>query len=503
MTSLRVFTCGPYGATLRPKACAQRFAPSRGRQSPGAGARVDRIHCHECPVGAAHARGEDAPGVEYSLVDVSAPRPMPRPPSPESSSAMPATTTETRPTRPCAHPNCGVPFVPTHHRSLYCVDHRTPAAALERKTLRDELDAALERAAEATRAKTEPPTAHAPTESDEAVRQRSTDSSTAWATRRRERAAAGWVSSNELDELEIAAAQADGDAWDVDEECFGWVRWEWLLEHRTKTLVRLRNVVERTKRVVGEAWTKDRPVDQAVQMKCNMLEEAAGVADRESDRMAAALSDARTTLLERGERIEVLQRELSAAETRAGYGDRVADRLNHAMLAIIEVEAACRDDIDEDELDAEWAALDAEGVSQRARELVEYVRSLRAESQVAQVPLDRAMTVCGGGELDRAREAGVLELPTGLVPVRWLLAERAKLIAELAQALNDARAELALEHAAAAEREAGEQSRPKTAEAITPPPGVGAAALLRAVGYQVATVESPRGPVIVVEGARG
>jgi hypothetical protein len=354
---------------------------------------------------------------------------------------MPATTTETRPTRPCNHPNCGVPFVPTHHRSLYCVDHRTPAAALERKTLRDELDAALERAAEATRAKTEPPTPHAPTEHAAPTEPAA---ETPWSPH--ERAVAGWVSSNELDELEIAAAQADGDAWDVDEGCFGWVRWEWLLEHRTKALVRLRNIVERTKRVVGEAWTKDRPLAEAVTAKCAFLE---ADAQREHDgRLEAekALSDARTTLLERGERIEVLQRELSAAETRAGYGDRVADRLNHAMLAIIEVEAACRDDIDEDELDAEWAALDAEGVSQRARELVEYVRSLRAESQVAQVPLDRATTVCGGGELDRAREVFV--------------------------------------------------------EAITPP-GVSAAAVLRAVGYQIVTVDSPRGPVIVVEGARG
>lgn len=494
MTSLRVFTCGPYGATLRPEACAQRFAPSRGRQSPGAGARVDRIHCHECPVGAAHARGEDAPGVEYSLVDVSAPRPVPRPPSHRESFSMPATT-ETRPTRPCAHPECDRSFVPSHSRSLYCNVHRTPEAAAARKALRDE----LERAAEATRAKTEPP-AHAPTAAPVETVPAIHVGAVALVDADR------WASSQELDEHELASAKAN-DEIVVDEKGLGWVSCRWLLGHRTRHLSRMRAIVSATKEAVGDLWTKDRPLAEAVTAKCAFLE---ADAQREHDgRLEAekALSDARTTLLERGERIEVLQRELSAAETRAGYGDRVADRLNHAMLAIIEVETACRDDIDEDELDAEWAALDAEGVSQRARELVEYVRSLRAESQVAQVPLDRAMTVCVGGELDRAREAGVLELPTGLVPVRWLLAERAKQIAELAQALNDARAELSLEHAAAAEREAGEQPRPKTfvdafVEAIAPP-GVSAAAVLRAVGYQIVTVDSPRGPVIVVEGARG
>jgi len=300
------------------------------------------------------------------------------------------------------------------------------------------------------------------------------------------------------------------------------VPWRWLLDHRSKMLRGLRNVVAATKEAVGDLWTKDRPLAEAVTAKCAFLE--ADAQHQHDGRLEAekALSDARTTLLERGERIEVLQRELAAAETRIrSFGlteDRLALRghrlLHRATLAISEVECACRDDVDVDEVAAEWDEIDAVAFAQRARELVEYVGSLRAESQVAQVPLDRAMTVCGGGELDRAREAGVLELPTGLVPVRWLLAERAKQIAELAQALNAARADLALEHAAAAE------SSPKSfgvsfveafAEATTPPvprpgplpPGFVAAALLRAVGYQVATVESPRGPVIVVEGARG
>lgn len=425
MTSLRVFTCGPYGARLRPEACAQRFAPSRGRQSPGAGARVDRIHCHECPVGAAHARGEDAPGVEYSLVDVSAPRPVPRPPSHRESFSMPATT-ETRPTRPCAHPECDRSFVPSHSRSLYCNVHRTPEAAAARKALRDELDSALERAAEATRAKTEPPTPHAPTaapvETVPAIHVR------AVALVDVDR----WASSEELDEHELANAKAN-DELRVDEKGLGWVSCRWLLGHRTRHLSRMRAIVAATKEAVGDLWTKDRPLAEAVTAKCAFLE--ADAQHQHDGRLEAekALSDARTTLLERGERIEVLQRELSAAETRAGYGNRIADRLNHAMLAIIEIEAACRDDIDEDELDAEWAALDAEGVSQRARELVEYVRSLRAESEA---------TFC-------------------------------------------------------------EAITPPVPQPVPLPPGVGAAALLRAVGYQVATVESPRGPVIVVEGARG
>lgn len=450
MTSLRVFTCGPYGATLRPEACAQRFPRQVGKRSATSGPRADRIHCHECPVGAAHARGEDAPGVEYSLVDVSAPptrAPTPQPP--RESFSMPATTTETRPTRPCAHPNCGVPFVPTHHRSLYCVDHRTPAAALERKTLRDELDAALERAAEATRAKTEPPTPHAPSEpeSDEAVRQRSTDAATAWATRRRERAAAGWVPDCELDHTELAKASADEVLEEDAEHGEKWVPWRWLLNHRSKMLRGLRNVVAATKEAVGEAWTKDRPLAEAVTAKCAFLEadaqrehDAGTKLSGRVDELQRELADLRTSFLERGERIEVLQRELAPAESRIKSFALTEDRLHRATLAIIEVECACRDDMDEDEVTTEWDSLDAAGFDRRARELVEYVRSLRAESQ----------------------------------------------------APNDARTDAP-----------GDAFAPPVPRPVPLPPGVGAAALLRAVGYQVATVESPRGPVIVVEGARG
>lgn len=490
MTSLRVFTCGPYGATLRPEACAQRFAPSRGRQSPGAGARVDRIHCHECPVGAAHARGEDAPGVEYSLVDVSAPRPVPRPPSHRESFSMPATTTETRPTRPCAHPNCGVPFVPTHHRSLYCVDHRTPAAALERKTLRDELDAALERAAEATRAKTEPPTPHAPVEpeSDEAVRQRSTDAATAWATRRRERAAAGWVPDCELDHIELAKASADEVLEEDRERGEKWVPWRWLLDHRSKMLRGFRNVVATTKEAVGEAWTKDRPLAEAVTAKCAFLEADAqrehDAGTKRVDELQRELADLRTTLVERGERIEVLQREIAAAE---GPSDlrRRADELQRerdemivelretrdelrtqttqraaAFEALIDIEVACHGDLDRHEVaelwrsffDERFAAEEAAAVAAHVREIVEFVDGLRRERE------ENARRVMGREKTKRA--AGLVEAIV-------------------------------------------EATTPPVPRPVPLPPGVGAAALLRAVGYQVATVESPRGPVIVVEGARG
>lgn len=411
MTSLRVFTCEPYGARLRPEACAQRFPRQVGKRTAHDGPRADRIHCHECPVGAAHARGEDAPGVEYSLVDVGArvsspPIPPPKPPKARPMTATTATTTETRPPRPCAHPDCGVPFVPTWHRSLYCDAHRTPEAAAERKKLRDELDAALERAAEATRAKTEPPTPHAPAEpepeaeSDEAVRERSLDAATAWATRRRERAAAGWVPDCELDHTELAKASADEVLEEDGEHSEKWVPWRWLLDHRTKALRGLRNVVAATKEAVGEAWTKDRPLSEAVTAKCEFLERQA----------------------EREARLDVKQ----------------SDRLQHAMSALIEIEGACREDLDEAELAAEWISLDAEGLSERASELAEFIIACRR---------------------DQAKERDAAKEPKTFVEA--------------------------------------------FVEAITPPPGVGAAAVLRAVGYQVVTVDSPRGPVIVVEGARG
>jgi hypothetical protein len=358
---------------------------------------------------------------------------------------MTATNTETRPTRPCAHPDCGVPFVPMWHRSLYCDAHRTPEAAAERKKLRDELDAALERAAEATRAKTEPPTPHAP--EPESVR----------TARDVER----WVSSEELDEHELASAIAN-DELKVEDDGRGFVSARWILGYRTRhlgyrtrQLSRVRDVVERTKRVVGDAWTKDRPLDQAVQMKCNALERAAERSEQAPPDVACPRPSDHAEIDRHRVRADELQRERDAVladlrEARERLDDfaRAEDRLQQAMTGLIEVELASRDDLDEDELAAEWDALDQEGVTRRASELAEYVGSLRSD-----------------------------------------LAKRSnREVAEVVSSIHREKRATLVE---------------AVVEAITPPPGVSAAAVLRAVGYQIVTVDSPRGPVIVVEGARG
>jgi hypothetical protein len=147
--TLRVFRCEAYNATLTPSSCARRYAPDSGKRGVRAGPRIERVHCHDCAIGAAHAKGRDAAGVEYSDVDTTAGpsvgsvgTPVPKNEPPTTESPMP----ESRPTRPCEHPNCGEAFTPTHNRSLYCDAHRTPAAAAERKALRDEVNAALEAA---------------------------------------------------------------------------------------------------------------------------------------------------------------------------------------------------------------------------------------------------------------------------------------------------------------------------------------------------------------------
>ncbi len=273
--------------------------------------------------------------------------------------------------RPCEHPECTRSFVPSHSRSLYCNVHRTPEAAAARKALREELNSKLESATEGA------------TEDETHVRA-ALDAGTAWADNRRERVADGWVSDVELDHTERAKAAAD-EVLEVDDTGEKWVPWRWLLDERTKVLRGLRNVIAATKEAVGEAWTKDRQLAESVTAKCSFLERQA----------------------ERETRLDVNQ----------------SDRLQHAMSALIEVEGACREDLDEAELAAEWISLDAEGITERASELAEFIIALRRE------PAPRV-------------EASV-------------------------------------------------------------PPGVGAATMLRAVGYRVVTVDSPRGPVIVIEGAHG
>lgn len=407
MTSLRLFVCQPYGARITPSACAQRYPrPVASRRSVGSGARVDRVHCHECPVGAAHARGEDAPGVEYSLVEVAAlapPRePVTRPvassrgsdmasgmPTPQTGNAlgsnagsddgvtarrdehptttedpMPATETPApkRAAKKCARAGCDAWFTPTGPRSLYCEEHRTSASKMrERRKALEDVSDALERAVEAstTTERKDPIPDPAPNHTPAIY-----VGATAMVDADR------WASRDELDEHERAAAEAN-DELVVDEKGCGWVSTRWLLGHRSRQLSRLREVIERTKSVVGDAWTKDRPLDQAVQMKCNALE-----------------------------------------------------------------------------------------------------RDTEAEIERHRVRAD---------ELHRECE----DLRTSL-------------------ALQDLDALSALEEIA--ERESGSSEAKPTlveafAEAFTPSPGVGAAAVLRAVGYQVVTVDSPRGPVIVVEGA--
>jgi hypothetical protein len=419
MTSLRLFVCQPYGARITPSACAQRYPrPVASRRSVGSGARVDRVHCHECPVGAAHARGEDAPGVEYSLVEVGAlapPRePVTRPvassrgsdmasgmPTPQTGNAlgsnagsddgvtarrdehptttedpMPATETPApkRAAKKCARAGCDAWFTPTGPRGLYCEEHRTsPAqnqaakermrAMRERRKALEDVSTALDRAVEAATTEREEPSPE-PTPSP-------TPAIYVGATAMVD--ADRWASRDELDEHERAAAEAN-DELVVDEKGCGWVSTRWLLGHRSRQLSRLRDVIERTKRVVGDAWTKDRPLDQAVEMKCRDITDQAGhkafrasEAMRELRELKRERDDLRTSLAERGERIKVLQREIAE------------------------------------------------------------------------------------------RESGSSEAKPTLVEA--------------------------------------------FAEAFTPPPGVGAAAVLRAVGYQVVTVDSPRGPVIVVEGA--
>lgn len=370
VTSLRVFTCGPYGARLTPSACAQRFPRQVGKRGATAGPRIDRIHCHECPVGAAHARGEDAPGVEYSLVDVGVavqPSP-PAPPPPREEKSIPMPPEKTYAPRPCDHPECDRSFVPSHSRSLYCNVHRTPEAAAARKALREELNAKLDGATE-----------------DETHVRAAYDAAAAWANNRRERAAAGWVSDVEIDHTERAKASAD-EVLEVDDTGEKWVPWRWLLDQRTKVARGLRNVIAATKEAVGEEWAKDRQLAEAVTAKCAFLEEGRERALRKHEEAAIVLI-AQEHLIER---------------TVAVVGE----------------------------------------IWMRGRTLDEAVKRK-----------------CEALEADAQRE-------------------------------HD-------------ERVAAAEKREAFAEAITPPPGLGAADVLRAVGYRVVTVDSPRGPVIVVEGAHG
>lgn len=459
MTSLRLFVCQPYGARITPSACAKRYPRQVGRQSAGAGPRADRVHCHECPVGAAHARGEDAPGVEYSLVEVDAPAPPREPvtrtvassrgsdvssgrPTPQKGDALgsnagstkgvtarrdehstttedpmpePETPTPRRAAKKCARAWCGAWFTPTGPRSLYCEQHRaTPTqnqqakermrAMRERRKALEDVSTALDAAA-----------ARAPSSTTKDVEEAASEAKCSdhldpWpagppaapppppATQ-----PAAFITADELTPDEVARAHADAvltTAGSIEV-----VPIRWLLDERSKVLSRLRKVVD------DDAHASAFRADEAMR----------------------ELREVRTTVIERGERIEVLQREFSTAEARIASFVRAEDRLQAAMLGLIDVHLACRDDLDEEETAAMFDALDAGKLTRLARELADYIRSLREAPKV----------------------------------------EKQRTFVEA------------------------------FVEAITPPPGVSAAAVLRAVGYQVVTVDSPRGPVIVVEGAAG
>lgn len=292
---LRVFRCEPYRALLTPASCAARRAAAlrTHRASPGKGTRLAASYCADCAIGAEHARGVDAAGVEYLHRDLGSPLPasaIPRRPPPLIPNALRALpereekppVPKPTPDKTCAHPGCDATFRPNRN-AVYCEPHRSREAAAERMKLRNNLNAAFdaaqgsgspfafgppsieERAAPAAPAATD--ASEPEPESDEAVRRGSFERSAAWAERRRARAAAGWVADWELDQTELAKAIAD-DVLEADlAHGEGWVPWRWILDRRTDTARGLRNCIARAKEAVGEEWTKDRPLDEAITQK--------------------------------------------------------------------------------------------------------------------------------------------------------------------------------------------------------------------------------------------
>jgi len=105
---------------------------STGKVKPGASGLLAAGHCPDCVVGKAHARGQDAEGVEYLHRDPGAPLPahaIPRPTLP----AIPSVT-EARPVysaKKCEHPGCSATFRPNRN-AAYCEPHRSQNAARER-----------------------------------------------------------------------------------------------------------------------------------------------------------------------------------------------------------------------------------------------------------------------------------------------------------------------------------------------------------------------------------